>query len=45
MAGTYGLKGVLSTEELKRLSGITNPLINAMCQILLSPKLAADAGS
>lgn len=43
-AGSYGRKGLLSTEELKQFSGITNPLIDAMREILLPPKQAADAG-
>jgi integrase len=43
-AGTYGRNGLLSTEELKKFSGITNPLIDGMRDILLPPKQAADAG-
>ena len=43
-AGNYGRKGLLSVEELKQFSGISNPLIDAMREILLPPKQAADAG-
>lgn len=43
-AGSYGRKGLLSAEELKQFSGITNPLIDAMREILLPPRQAADSG-
>lgn len=44
-AGNYGRNGMLTTEEFKEFTGITNPLIDAMRDILLPPKRAADAGT
>lgn len=43
-AANYGRKGLLSLEELKILTGISNPLIDEMRDILLPPKRRADAG-
>ena len=42
-AGIYGRKGLLSIDELQLLTGIANPLINQMRDVLLQAKHRADA--
>lgn len=42
-AGIYGRKGLLSIDELQLLTGIANPLIDQMRDVLLQAKHRADA--
>lgn len=43
-AGNYGRNGLLSMDELQILTGITNPLIDQMRDLLLQAKRRADTG-
>lgn len=43
-AGNYGRKGLLSTSELREITGIETPLIEAMRGILMLAKERADRG-
>jgi len=43
-ATNYGSKGLLSLDEFKAVSGISNPLLDKVRAILLHPKQAADRG-
>lgn len=43
--GRYGSNGLLSLDELKQLTGLSNPLIDQMREVLLPPKRLADDGT